>query len=82
MNPFLNQIRRYPMQWVNECDPREKPAKADYECQACGYVEGIGADDARCQLHRFSVNFFGKGEEPELVCVDCGSKNVTGYLAP
>ncbi len=69
------------MQWVNECAQGELPASADYVCGECGYSEGIGADDARTDLHGFSVDFFGGGDEPELACLDCGSKTVTGYLS-
>lgn len=69
------------MQRVNECSQGEHPANADYVCGECGYVEGIGADDARTQLYGFSVDFCGGGDEPELACLDCGSKTVTGYLS-
>lgn len=70
------------MQWVNECTQGEQPANADYVCGVCGYVEGIGADDARSQLTGFSVDFYSACEEPELECLDCGSRTVKAYLSP
>lgn len=81
MNTVTKQSPRTPMQWVNECSKGQRPASADYVCGGCEYVEGMGADDARTHLSGFSVAFFSDGDEPELECLECGSKTVTGHLS-